>query len=99
MEFGETFEEAARREIREEYCTSVLDLKFISVTNVVRDNNGIPTHWVAIIFAARVEPQLVANGDPEKIDDLRWFSPSALPEPLHSKFFDHFNLVRATGII
>ena len=99
MEFGETFEEAVQREIREEYCTEIVDLKFITVRNVLREHNGSPTHWVMSVFAAKVKPELVANGDPEKIDEFGWFSFANLPSPMHSKFHEHVGLVRAAGVL
>jgi len=94
MEFGETFEEAVKREIFEEYCVEVSDLKFVTVRNVLRNNNGTPTHWVAVLFAAEVDPTKVKIGDPEKMDELGWFNPDNLPEPLHSQFLIHFELVK-----
>ncbi|MBI2052790.1 MAG: NUDIX domain-containing protein [Candidatus Ryanbacteria bacterium] len=43
MEFGENFEEAVRREIKEEYHVEPEDLKFCGVTNVIRNNKGEKT--------------------------------------------------------
>ncbi|MDP3985651.1 MAG: NUDIX domain-containing protein [bacterium] len=94
MEFGESFEDAVRREVREEYGTDIVQLNYAGVRSVVRDNNGTPTHWVAVVFAAQVRPELVRIGEPEKMDDLGWFTPDQLPTPLHSKFLDHFPLTR-----
>lgn len=94
MEFGESFEDAVKREITEEYGSEVLDLKMVTVRNVVRDNNGTPTHWVAVLFAAQVDPTQTKIGDPLKMDEIGWFSENNLPEPLHSKFQEHFKLVK-----
>lgn len=47
MEFGETFEEAVTREIKEEYRCDVVDLKFLGVNNVLRKNGNENTHWIA----------------------------------------------------
>lgn len=36
LEHGESFEDAIRREVHEEYCTDVDDVQFINVRNVLR---------------------------------------------------------------
>ncbi len=95
MEFGESFEEAVCREIEEEYCVKPEEVKLVEVRNVLRDNNGIPTHWIACVHACKLDPEKVAIGDPEKMDDIGWFSVDELPEPLHSCFKPHFELVKA----
>jgi len=99
VEFGETFEEAARREIREEYGVEVSDLKFAAAKNVLRDNNGKPTHWVAVIFAAQVDSTQVKNNDPHKIEEIGWFASDQLPEPKHSSLASDFEAIREIGVI
>lgn len=83
LEFGETFEQAVAREVREEYATSPLSITLIGVRNVLRDDP--PSHWVAVVFAVRVDPVAVAIGEPHKFDRLGWFTRDALPAPLHSQ--------------
>jgi 8-oxo-dGTP diphosphatase len=83
LEFGETFEAAVTREVREEYSTSPLDITTLGVRNVLRDRPA--SHWVAVVFAVRVDPATVAIGEPHKFDQLGWFTIDALPEPLHSQ--------------
>nr|MDT0667908.1 NUDIX domain-containing protein [Micromonospora sp. DSM 115978] len=51
LEFGETFEAAVTREVREEYSTEPMDITNLGVRNVLRDHPL--THWVAIVFAVR----------------------------------------------
>lgn len=94
MEHGETFEAAVRREIKEEYCADVKNLQFATVKNVIREVNGLTSHWIAILFVAEIDPAQVANGDPEKIDELGWFSLDTLPSPLHSKLLEHLQSVK-----
>lgn len=98
MEFGESFEEAVTREIGEEYGVVPKQIKLCGVTNVVRDNNGIKTHWIAAVFAAEVEPNEVKMMEPEKMDDIGWFYPNNLPSPLHSMFSKHLDIVRQAGL-
>jgi 8-oxo-dGTP diphosphatase len=83
IEFGETFEAAVTREVREEYATTPLEIGLRGVRNVLRDDP--PSHWVAVIFAVRLDPAAVAIGEPHKFDALGWFSRDDLPAPLHSQ--------------
>jgi len=94
LEFGETFEKGVKREIKEEYCCEVLDLKFIDVQNVLRKHSGKKTHWVALLFAAKVDPSQVKIGDPFAMDEIGWFSQDNLPKPMHSYFYSCFDLVK-----
>ncbi|RKR91008.1 ADP-ribose pyrophosphatase YjhB (NUDIX family) [Micromonospora pisi] len=83
LEFGETFEAAVTREVGEEYATQPLDITVLGVRNVLRDQP--PSHWVAVVFAVRVDPSTVTIGEPHKFDQLGWFTVDSLPEPLHSQ--------------
>src|SRR3989338_10111154 len=86
MEFGETFEEAARRELKEEYCCEAIKLTCAGVNNVLRTHEGTPTHWLCVVFTAFVDPKKVKIGDKDKIDALKWFPNDKLPHPLHSMY-------------
>jgi 8-oxo-dGTP diphosphatase len=83
LEFGETFEAAVAREVAEEYATPPQETTLLGVRNVVRADP--PSHWVAIVFAVRVDPAAVKIGEPDKFDELGWFRREALPAPLHSQ--------------
>lgn len=94
LEFGEAFEEGVRREIKEEYMCDALDIKFAGVTNVLRKNReGMPTHWLALLFLVRVDPKKVQIGDPDKMLQLGWFTPEQFPNPKHSMLMKHFHKV------
>lgn len=99
MEFGETFEQAVRREIKEEYCVEPLHLDFIGVNNVVRKHNERVTHWVCLIFAAQVDPDLVQIGEPHKMDAIGFFPIDNLPEPRHSMIDEHLAMIRDAGVL
>lgn len=86
IEFGETVEETLRREIAEEYRTSILSYEFLGYRDVHRAHNGKHTHWIALDFKVLVDPAQVKNGEPEKFDALEWFRLDNLPQPLHSQF-------------
>jgi 8-oxo-dGTP diphosphatase len=83
LEFGETFEQAVTREVTEEYSAAPLAVALRGVRNILRDDP--PSHWVAVIFAVRLDPAAARIGEPHKFDALGWFTPGALPHPLHSQ--------------
>ena len=94
MEFGETFEKTVRRGIKEEYCVEPEDLKFCGANNVLRKNGRKKTHWIAVLFTAKVDPEKVKIGEPRKIDEVRWFPFNKLPKPLHSMLKQHLKMVK-----
>jgi 8-oxo-dGTP diphosphatase len=91
LEFGETFEAAVGREVREEYAAEPRDIVQLGVRNVIRADP--PSHWVAVVFAVRVDPGAVAIGEPHKFDALGWFTRDALPAPLHSQLAETLALL------
>lgn len=99
VEFGETLEDAAKREIMEELCAVPKQLEFLQVYDAHRDNDGIQTHWVAINFAALVDPKEIKIGEPHKIDEIGWFTKDNLPSPLHSQFFKSYSVALEKGIV
>jgi 8-oxo-dGTP pyrophosphatase MutT (NUDIX family) len=81
LEHGESFADAVRREVREEYATEARRIETIGVRNILR---GDPvSHWVAVVCAVEVDPATVRIGEPHKFDELGWFALDALPSPLH----------------
>jgi ADP-ribose pyrophosphatase YjhB (NUDIX family) len=95
MEFGESsFEDVIRREVAEEYGIDPLTVHFATATNVNREHNGRPTHWIALVHAVRVSREGVQIGEPEKIDEIGWFSIDALPDNVHSQLLRHLDLVK-----
>lgn len=83
LEFGETFAQAVTREVTEEYLATPQEITTLGVRNVLRD--APPSHWVAVVFAVRLDPDQAGIGEPHKCDELGWFRPDALPSPLHSQ--------------
>lgn len=81
VERGETAEDAARRECREEIAVGDLALRF--ATAMQRTARDLPIdERVDFFFTARSwsgEPRIV---EPAKCADLRWFPLDALPDPV-----------------
>jgi ADP-ribose pyrophosphatase YjhB (NUDIX family) len=81
VEFGESMEDALRREMKEEY-----DIEIEIVKKFPAEDHFIPEekqHWVATTFWARIkkgyEPKIM---EPHKCDAIGWFDLDSLPSPL-----------------
>lgn len=85
LEFGETWHEGVLREIKEELLAKPLKVKFLTAYEAHRENDGQPTHWIALVHAIHVDPKKVGIGEPHKIDGIGWFTSKTLPSPLHSQ--------------
>jgi ADP-ribose pyrophosphatase YjhB (NUDIX family) len=99
-EFGDDIEQTIKREIKEEYGAKAFNLKFIKVYDAHRQlDDGTPTHWLAVLYAAEVNPSQVKNNEPHKIDEIGWFTLDNLPKPLHSQAKHTLQSVHAVGIL
>ena len=81
VEFGETPEAAARRELFEETGLTANSVQFIGFSNDVFPESG--KHYVTLYFRSdkpfNQEPQLA---EPDKWATWRWFALDDLPQPL-----------------
>ena len=80
LEFGESFEEGARREVREE---TGIELQKVEVFCVNNDKNE-HAHFVTVGLCSDSftgEPKVL---EPDEIVEWRWFPIEALPRPLFS---------------
>ncbi len=79
LEYGESFEQCAIREVAEESGLIVRRLRFLCLHNIL----AYDKHYVDIQFIAEEvapgEPQLL---EPHKIAEWGWFALDALPQPL-----------------
>jgi 8-oxo-dGTP diphosphatase len=80
MEFGESFEQTAKREVMEETGLAIENVRFAAVTNDVfeSDNKQYVTVWV-LSDALGGEPTIT---EPDKFIDQEWIDINELPEPL-----------------
>jgi ADP-ribose pyrophosphatase YjhB (NUDIX family) len=99
LEFGESIDDAIRRELKEEFCVDAIDIEFLTAYEAHREHNGTPTHWIALLHAVKVDPSHVQNGEPHKIDEIGWFTSENLPSPLHSQFEKGFGAALAAGVV
>ncbi|MEK7592727.1 MAG: NUDIX domain-containing protein [Patescibacteria group bacterium] len=81
VDFGETLQDAAKREAKEEYN---IDIEIIK--QFPAQNHLIPEekqHWVPTSFLCKIigdkEPRIMES---DKCDEIGWFSFDALPCPL-----------------
>lgn len=86
LETHDSVEGTLRREIKEEYCTDVLDFEFLGFREVHRGEGDAKTHWIALDYKVLIDREKAANGEPEKFDAVDWFRLDRLPTPLHSQF-------------
>jgi ADP-ribose pyrophosphatase YjhB (NUDIX family) len=90
LEFGLTGEENVLKEVGEEYeCKGTIQEQ-VPAHSILRTHNGLKTHWLAVPSFILVDPKKVKNNDPEKIDEIGWFTLDTLPEPLHTGFYYTF---------
>src|SRR5690348_5380097 len=80
LEFGESLEACAAREVQEEVGVTITNLAFRAVTNDLfeAERKHYVTIWMEGSYVSG-EPGIQA---PNEIADVGWFSWDALPEPL-----------------
>ncbi|MES2749712.1 MAG: NUDIX domain-containing protein [Patescibacteria group bacterium] len=84
LKFGENIEDCLRREIKEEYGADVLEHTYLGHEEVHRIHDDKPTHWIAFRYKVLVDKDTVFNAEPDKKEEIGWFTLDSLPEPLHS---------------
>lgn len=99
IEFGESIDEAIKREVSEELCTEAQEIDFLTAYDAHREHAGSKTHWIALVHAVKVDPKKVKNGEPHKIDEIGWFNSSSLPAPRHSQFDKSFAAAKKAKIL
>lgn len=72
VEFGETFEEALRREIKEEIGVDIAVGEMLQLCDHILPEEG--QHWVAPTYFCTIQSGTPENLEPGKCDQLGWFS-------------------------
>ncbi len=80
MEFGESWEECARREAREELGIEITNTQFLGVTNdvFVEENK----HYITIYLRADLTSGTPKIMEPEKTIAMAWTTWEEFPEPM-----------------
>lgn len=80
VEIGEKVEDAIKREIKEELNVDIELVKFLGYTDhIIKGENQ---HWVAFSYLAKIVGGELKNLEPEKHEEIKWFSFSELPEKI-----------------
>jgi len=81
LEAGETFEEAAKKEVFEETGLIIDDPKVFCVTNNLRTFQQQDIHFVSVsLIATKFSGELI-NKEPEKCEFWRWYPIDKIPNP------------------
>ena len=80
LEFGESYEDCARRETREEVGITIKNLHFVTATNDFFPEEQ--KHYITIYMVAEYDSGEVKIMEPDRQTDWQWFSWDNLPSPL-----------------
>jgi len=81
LELGETFEEGAIREVKEETNLDISDPKVIATTNNLETYRDEGLHYVSIFLLAEKFFGVLKIMEPEKCEEWLWANPKHLPQP------------------
>jgi len=84
LDFGESPEICAARETLEETGIVVRDVEFVAITNDIIAEAG--KHYLTVWMRGDADEMATKIGDAAEIKRVGWFSPKALPSPLHIYF-------------
>lgn len=80
LEYNETWEECASREVMEETGIRLKNIRFGAVTNDIFKKEG--KHYITIFMLSDYALGEVKVKEPEKCEKWEWFSWGQLPKPL-----------------
>ncbi len=81
LEMGETFEEAAIKEVLEETGLVIHEPTVYSVTNNLASFQLTGMHYISVNLYAKSYEGEVQNREPDKCEGWQWLSPNEIPEP------------------
>ena len=81
LEYNETFEECAKREVMEEVGIKIKNIQKLTFTNDV-DPPSYPNHYITLFFKSEYDSGDVQNCEPDKCEGWEWFAWHNLPQPL-----------------
>lgn len=80
LEYGETPEQCAIREVEEESGIRIHQVTFRGITNDVFEERGL--HYITIWMQGEVESGEAFIAAPDEATEIGWFAWDALPQPL-----------------
>ena len=80
LELGETFEEGATREIKEETDLDIKKPEVLAVTNNLETYRDEGLHYISIILLVQDFSGELKNMEPEKCDGWLWVDPKILAD-------------------
>ncbi len=95
LEYMESIEDCARREVREETGMEISNIRFVRLVNMKHYD---PVHYVDIGLQADWVSGIPQVLEPEKTEVWKWYSPEELPEPLFAAepyYFEALNTGRS----
>ena len=97
LEFGETIEQCAVREIKEETNIDVTQIEIVSMSNDI----AYEKHYITIGIVAREWTGIPRIMEPEKCIDMKWFDLDDLPKYVFiptNKFIENYKASRFYNI-
>jgi len=79
LEFGESFENCARREVMEETGIKIKNIRFNRLANTISYKGK---HYVDVSLIADYDSGVVELKEPSKAESWGWYSLDRLPKPL-----------------
>ena len=80
LEFSESFEDCARREVMEEANIKIKNIRFLCITNDIMKNDS--KHYITIFFEADYDSGELKMNEPDRTEEIGWFDVGQMPEPL-----------------
>jgi len=96
LEFGETWENCAVREAKEEAGIEVEPIKIIRVINHILKEEE--QHWFNPIIEARIVKGSPAPVEPHKMSKWQWFSLENMPENITINLVEFFSDIKSGKI-
>lgn len=81
LELGETFEAAAKREIKEETNLDIENPQVVVLTNNLATYQKEGVHYISVILLAKDFSGSLENREPNKCEAWLWVDPKKLPLP------------------
>ncbi len=80
LEYGETPDECARREAREETGVEITDVHFVAITNDLFESEG--KHYITVWMTGLYQSGEAVVGAEYEMSEVGWFDWDAIPQPL-----------------